>query len=464
MDDFLAFEKESSLDRQARAVDRLQITDALEAAAKRHASLKPSKWDWRLTHLRHALVDLWQADTGVILVAIEYFEWLSEHAASKTGLRQRDVLKRARLDFNKVAQEAFHVLMPPAAYDALFEGHAGAADFVKAMERSIGHWEVKNDAHLEQVDALWHTTDLLFEIACFGHSLLPSRPSTIGGQRTVRTSTGREFCALCFRPSLRYKIQHSFQTSRWALESRERHHFLFTRARPDPSLLQEGISPHQACSKYCEERHSIRAGTDSKLDEKNPTKRCSDGKLANRMAFDQELKNLAGTLDRLMLAAPRSMRMQRMVAWYRCHPLFAKREIPPRLTVITANRYRAEMVVNLILQPIPRADYGETALQDDVLRIEIWAVGIAKIVRHDGSTSFITKPDSKGAFRYVFAECRDKALSMLDVDGKDLTPFSVAVFEDLGMELQISTNCIRFVFESPTWLRLACGLRTRGAR
>ncbi|MET3654422.1 hypothetical protein [Dyella japonica] len=464
MDDFLAFEKKSSPDRQAHTIDRFQISEALDAAANRYASSKTSRWDEQLSHLRHALVDLWQADPGVILVAIEHFEWLTARATSKTGLRQRDVIKRARLDFKKVVLEAFHVLMLPRAYDVLFEGHAGAADFIKVMESSIDLWEVKNDTLPERADTLRQTTDLLFEIAWFGHSLLPTRPSTIGGHRTVRTSTGREFCALCFRPSHRYRIQHSLQTSRWALESRERHRFLFTRACPAPSLLQEEISPHQACSKYCEERHSIRVGSDSKLDEKNAAMRCSDGKLSNRVAFDQELKNLTGTLDSLMLAAPRSVRMKRMVAWYRCHPLFAKREIPPRLTLITANRYRAEMVVNHILKPIPRADHGETALQDDVLLIEIWAVGLAKIVRHDGSTTFITKPDSEGAFRHVFAECTDKALSVLDIGGKDLTGFDVAVFEDLGIELQISDNFIRFVFESPTWLRLACGLRTKGAR
>lgn len=468
MDKFSALAKGMPSDQHTHVFDRLQIAEALNVAEDRHKSLKASRWDEKLSHLGHALVDLWQADPGIIHVALEHFEWLTARAASKTGLRRGDVLSRAKSDFEKVARNAFQGVLLSSAYDALFEGHAGAGDFVKAMERSIDLWEVKNDAFPEQAEALRRSTDLLYEIAWFGHSLWPSRPSRIDARRTTRTTNGQSFCELCFRPSHRYRIYHSLRTSKWAFENRAQYQVLFS-GRPAPLSFLEAASADEACSDYCDERHRIRLSEDERENNKregkkgkNDITRRSDDKLPKRAAFKHELKNLGQVLKNLKLGAPRSLRLKRMVAWYRCHPGLAKKELLPRLAFITANRSMTEMVVNRVLQDLAGTDRGETAFSDDVLHIEIWAIGAVKVVLHDGSVKFITKPGSDDAFRHLFDQCMVSVLNLLDIGREHLTGFDVAVFEDLGVELQISTNLIRFVFESPTWLRLVCGLRAKG--
>ncbi|MDG2539837.1 hypothetical protein P5Y53_19315 [Dyella jiangningensis] len=456
-------------DEQPHTIDRIWLVDTLNAAADRHATSKNSRWHEKLSHLRQDLVELWQADVHIIQAATDHFEWLTARAASKTGLRRREVVSHTRSAFENVAQQVFCGLMPPDTYGALFKDHLGAADFVRAMESSIGLLEAEEEVSFVRTHSLRRSTDLLYEVAWFGHNLWPIRPSSSDGGRTMRTSTGQEFCALCYRPSHRYCIQHGLRTSRWAVENREQHRVLFTGKRANPLSIKEDKSADEACPDYCDERHSIRLTEEERKvkgrkKSKNASTRSSADKPAQRLAFDREFEGLRDTLNNLKLEAPRSMRLKRMVAWYRCHPRFARKEIPARLAIVTANRSKAEMVVNRILRPIARASHGETALHDDVLLIEIWAVGTAKLVLHDGSTTLITKPDSGDAFRNGFAECMDNALSMLNIRTEHLTGFDVAVFENLGVELQISSNLIRFVFESPTWLRLACGLRAKDTR
>jgi len=372
------------------------------------------------------------------------------------GLRRALVLAQARSILAPVAQQRFLGLLAPKEFEALFDSPVGACKFIKVMGNRLAFWELEEGFTVERIHALRVSVDLLFEIATFGHTLEPQRASIRRAQRTARRSFGNEYCKLCFRPSHRYRLSHKRTTSHDILSGVRPTPVLFTVFSDDKLPLDTIDKIKNACPKHCEETHSLSGDLATKNKKNRPAEKRGNA-LVDK--FKDEYRNLNETLNSLGLATPKSYRLKRMAAWYRIHPRLARWELRRRFEAIATERPLATAIAGHILSALPGVNHDSIHLDDGVLAFEIAAREQAIVVRCDGEAKPVGPPGLIPSEHCgSFDECMRRVLALIGAISEELSPFDIALFEKPGIEIAIARNLIRLTFESPDWLRLACGL------
>jgi len=458
MADLSVFKSSRASAGRSQPFNRQTLAEALDASAEQQALAQDSgsRWTEQLCDLRDALINKWEADAAVVQAAIQLFSWLTLQSLQQSGLRRETVLPRAREIMTRPAAHAFRGLLADDEISRLFASWEGASDFTENLGQRLDLFWGAEDFTPAHTHSLMVTTDLLYELAVFGHSLYPRRESVDAGKRTTVTSVGEQLCELCFRPSHRYRLSHGHQPARKGIV--DVGHVLFTGRSRRKRRREDHEAIFDASHKFCKERHS----TSKELRTRNRGRIATDGRESKRADVSRELNKLDETLQKTGLARPRSRRLSKMVAWYRCRPRIANRELALRFKDLTAKRSRAAAIAGHILSALPGYDSSAAAIHDGTLLLEVWRIGVARAVPYDGADLPIAPPQSASAeFESGFDECIRRAKTLLGIRDQDLTGYDVALLEDLGMEIAIADNLLRFTFESPTWLRLACGLKLR---